>query len=83
MLDENNIVSKSGNALKYTSIVTNGQHFFQRSTTDPISTFDANAKTGLIALASTSTNPDIQIILYPDGVSKDPIFITNLELMVI
>lgn len=69
MLDENTLVSKSGNALSFTSIALNTQHFYQRSTTDPISSFDVCWKSCQLAIASSSIEPEIQIISYPECVS--------------
>ncbi|CAK4694164.1 hypothetical protein LEN26_007550 [Aphanomyces euteiches] len=61
MTDENTMLTKCGNGLKFTSIVNNSQHFLTRPKSARITAFDAHVKTGQIAVAAHEENAEVAI----------------------
>ncbi|KAF0699827.1 Aste57867_9603 [Aphanomyces stellatus] len=66
MTDEHTTLTKCGNLLKFSSIVTNSQHFLQRAKPSRITAFAANVKVSEIALAACEENAEICIYSFPE-----------------
>ncbi|EQC41283.1 hypothetical protein SDRG_01258 [Saprolegnia diclina VS20] len=66
LADEHTVVTRCGNLLKFSSVVSNSQHFLPRAKASRIVAFDVNPKTASIALAACEENASIDIYTLPD-----------------
>ncbi|KDO34982.1 hypothetical protein SPRG_01044, partial [Saprolegnia parasitica CBS 223.65] len=66
LADEHTVVTRCGNLLKFSSVVSNSQHFLPRAKASRIVAFDVNPKTASIALAACEENASIDIYALPD-----------------
>ncbi|RHY06667.1 hypothetical protein DYB25_008899, partial [Aphanomyces astaci] len=61
LTDEHTALSKCGNLLKFSSIVSNSQHFLTRSKPTRITAFDANTRASHLALAACEEHAEVSI----------------------
>lgn len=66
LADEHTMVFVSGNALAFTSTVSNSQHFLLRAKPRQLVAFDCNWRTATVAVTAREPNPDILLYSYPD-----------------
>ncbi|RHY32589.1 hypothetical protein DYB32_002413 [Aphanomyces invadans] len=71
LIDEHTTVSKCGNVLKFSSIVSNSQHFLTRSKSTRITSFDANAKASHVAVAACEERAEVSIYSFPEKLKVD------------
>lgn len=66
LADEHTMVFVSGNALAFTSTVSNSQHFLLRAKPRQLVAFDCNWRTATVAVTAREPSPDILLYSYPD-----------------
>ncbi|RHZ26432.1 hypothetical protein DYB31_004789 [Aphanomyces astaci] len=66
LTDEHTTLSKCGNLLKFSSIVSNSQHFLTRSKPTRITAFDANTRASHLALAACEEHAEVSIYSVPE-----------------
>ncbi|TYZ65389.1 hypothetical protein PybrP1_008761 [[Pythium] brassicae (nom. inval.)] len=66
LADEHTMVFVSGNALAFTSTVSNSQHFLLRPKPRELVAFDCNWRTATVAVTAREPSPDILLYSYPD-----------------
>lgn len=66
LADEHTMAFVSGNALAFTSTVSNSQHFLLRAKPRQLVAFDCNWRMATVAVTAREPNPDILLYSYPD-----------------
>lgn len=66
LADEHTMVFVSGNALAFTSTVSNSQHFLLRAKPRQLVAFDCNWRTATVAVTAREPSADILLYSYPD-----------------
>ncbi|GAB9466815.1 hypothetical protein Gpo141_00004180 [Globisporangium polare] len=66
LADEHTMTFVSGNALAFTSTVSNSQHFLLRAKPRQLVAFDCNWRTTTVAVTAREPSPDILLYSYPD-----------------
>lgn len=66
LADEHTMAFVSGNALAFTSTVSNSQHFLLRTKPRQLVAFDCNWRTATVAVTAREPSPDILLYSYPD-----------------
>ena len=75
MIDDETFVTRCGNSLKFSSLLSTAQTFYPIQTV--FSTIACTVASRTLACATTDVTPDIQLLSYPNMVSTSIIFLQN------